>query len=91
VEAKVVYHGNATEAVRSALGQLLSYRHLLYADEPAPELLAVFNEEVGPLYVDFLESQSVGSIWRGQAGWEGSIRASKSGFVAPAPGGTPGL
>nr|WP_275693384.1 DUF3578 domain-containing protein [Nocardioides sp. TF02-7] len=53
VEAKVVYRGNATNAVRDAIGQLLQYRHFLYASDSAVRLVALFTEPVGDAYVDF--------------------------------------
>jgi MrcB-like, N-terminal domain len=51
VEAKVIYQGNATSAVREAIGQLLTYRHFLYADAAPPRLLALFSEPIGGAYV----------------------------------------
>ncbi|MEU8350647.1 DUF3578 domain-containing protein [Streptomyces sp. NPDC048845] len=84
VEAKVVRRGNATEAVRGALAQLLEYSHFLYAQSAVePKLVALFTEEVGA-YVNYLESHGIASIWKTPEGWAGSISAVKFGLVAPA-------
>jgi hypothetical protein len=53
VEAKVLYQGNATEAVRAALGQLYAYRFFLCKDIE-PRLVALFSEPIGHGYVQFL-------------------------------------
>lgn len=83
VEAKAVYSGNATQAVREATGQLLTYRHFLYIkpNEPTPHLLALFAECVGDGYVEFLESIGIGSVWRTRPGWAGSKSAAGWGLV----------
>jgi hypothetical protein len=80
VEAKVLYRGNATEAVRAAVGQLLTYRHFLYLHDSHPRLLALFSEPVGEAYVGFLEHLGIESIWKSGNGWEGSANA-KAGEV----------
>jgi hypothetical protein len=81
VEAKVVYEGNATGAVREAVGQLLSYRHFLHPYPPFPKLVALFTEEVGDGYVGFLESLGIAVVWKGINGWEGSVSAIQDGLV----------
>jgi hypothetical protein len=63
VEAKVLYMGNATGAVRAALAQVLIYRFFLY-QRHRPRLLALFSEPVGDAYVAFLDSHDVASVWR---------------------------
>lgn len=68
VEAKVVYVGNATRAVREATSQLLMYRFLWYHTDP-PQMLAVFTEDVGSEYVRFLESVGIASAWRDANTW----------------------
>jgi hypothetical protein len=80
VEAKVVYEGNATNAVRESVGQLLSYAYFLYGAR-RPMLLALFSESIGDAYVDFLESLHVQAIWRTASGWGGSASAVTSGLV----------
>lgn len=74
VEAKILYEGNATEAVRAAVAQLLMYAYLLYDEDP-PKLLALFSEAVGIEYVAFLQSVGVESIWRHDGGWRASLGA----------------
>jgi hypothetical protein len=58
VEVKVVYNGNATDAVRAALGQLLTYSPFLHDHANPPRLVALFSEPVGDAYVSFLKAQS---------------------------------
>jgi hypothetical protein len=74
VEAKVLYRGNATEAVRAALGQLFTYRFFLYADDQ-PRLVALFAEPIGEAYVTLLDSLGVASVWKAAGRWLGSPRA----------------
>jgi hypothetical protein len=77
VEAKIVYRGNATDAVRAALAQALMYRFFL-CGTTRPTLLALFSEAVGDAYVDFLEANSVASVWRTDSGdWCASPTASE--------------
>jgi hypothetical protein len=84
VEAKVLYNGNATEAVRAAVGQLLTYRHFFYMlpELRLPSLLALFSHPVGTAYVGFLESLSIASVWRSEDSWDGSPIAASSGLTA---------
>ncbi|MET9177794.1 hypothetical protein ABZX88_06150 [Kitasatospora aureofaciens] len=84
MEAKVVYNGNATAAVREAVGQLLSYRHFLHPDPPAPRLVALFTETVGEGCVAFLESLGIAAVWKTPEGWQGSTMATKNEIV-PVP------
>jgi hypothetical protein len=77
IEAKMVYNGNAAEAVRAAVGQLFDYRHFFYVVPKLalPSLLALFSEPVGFAYVEFMESLSISSVWRSGGSWAGSPRA----------------
>ncbi|MGI5322043.1 MrcB family domain-containing protein [Actinomadura nitritigenes] len=76
IEVKMVRRGNAVAAVREALGQLLFYRHFLYPNgHHHVSMVAVFNEDIGQACVDFLENQSVASIWRNGSNWTGSPSA----------------
>jgi hypothetical protein len=75
VEAKVLYQGNATEAVRAAVGQLLSYRHFLYTGGSSPHLLAAFSEPVGDAYVEFLSSCGIEAVWWQAGLWVGTPAA----------------
>jgi hypothetical protein len=75
VEAKILYVGNATGAVRAALAQVFMYRFFLY-QKRRPRLLALFSEPVGDAYVAFLDSHDVASVWRaGDDRWRASSTA----------------
>lgn len=72
VEARIVYDGNVTDAVRAALAQLLMYQHFLY-ERQKPRLIALFDQPIGSAYTSFLARHDVSSVWRGGADWaEGS-------------------
>jgi hypothetical protein len=82
VEAKVLYRGNATDAVRAALGQLLTYRHFLWPPPAAPpRLLALFSEPIGDAYVTFLEEMGIAVVWKEAGGWRGSRDALAAGVA----------
>jgi hypothetical protein len=72
VEAKVVYQGDATTAVRGAVGQLLNYRYVWNLTDSKPKMLALFNEAIGDLYVEFLESLEIASIFWQSGLWVAS-------------------
>lgn len=74
VEAKVVRQGNATQAVREAIGQLLSYSHFLYDDEK-PYLLGLFTEFVGEGCAEFLATLGISAVWFDRGRWVGSSEA----------------
>jgi hypothetical protein len=80
VEAKVLYQGNATNAVRAALGQLYAYRHFLY-QTLQPQLVALFSEPIGDGYVAFLEACGIASVWKASRGWAGSTTATTWGIA----------
>jgi MrcB-like, N-terminal domain len=75
IEAKVLYLGNATEAVRAALGQLYSYRHFLYPSGASPTMVGLFSEPIGAAFVSFLETAEVASVWYETGRWVGSDAA----------------
>jgi hypothetical protein len=79
VEAKMLYRHNATNAVRAAIGQLLTYRHLLYRDD-AVSLLALFSEPVGGEYVELLTTLGIAAVWRGDP-WAASVLAAEIGLT----------
>ncbi|MCW2900384.1 MAG: hypothetical protein JWO67_2649 [Streptosporangiaceae bacterium] len=79
VEVKVVYDGDATGAVRSALAQLLMYSHFLYKSPPL--LMALFSESIGDLYCEFLCSHGIESVWWSEGQWKGSAGATAAGLV----------
>jgi hypothetical protein len=81
IEAKILYLGNATEAVRAALGQLYAYRHFLYPPDHSPDLVALFSEAVGPGFVSFLETVGVASVWHEGGAWLGSTNALAAGLA----------
>ena len=83
IEAKVLYRGNATHAVRAAIGQFYAYKYFHYVDKTAPRLVALFSEPVGPAYVDFLESCDISVVWREESEWRGSYRAVQEGMPQP--------
>lgn len=80
VEAKVVR--STTTAVREAVGQLLEYRHFLYKDCPPPRLLALFTDDI-QVYVPYLESLGIASVWKTPDGWAGSPSACAWGLIDP--------
>lgn len=85
VEAKVVYVGNVTDAVRAAVGQLFSYRHFWYAEPPSPRLLAIFTDDIGTAYSDFLETLEIAALWKTADGWRGSTGAETMGLTDETP------
>lgn len=78
VEGKVLYVGNATHAVRAAIGQLFTYRYFLYGPTKEARLLALFAEPVGDGFVTFLEECGIASVWKDINGWSGSMEARQS-------------
>lgn len=80
VEVKVVYKGNATDAVRAVVGQLFEYQHFHYPCEQ-PVLVGVFSESIGEAYANFLELHGIRSVWSAPGGWDGSTLAHSDGLV----------
>lgn len=80
IEAKVVYRGNATEAVRAAVGQLLTYSHFLY-DGTKPHLVALFSEPVGSAYAAFLHEHGIAAVWWEDGEWRGSSLAQQQQLI----------
>jgi hypothetical protein len=80
VEAKVVYKGNATSAVRGVVGQLLDYRYHLYPPPQDVKLLGLFSESIGNDFVEFLASLSIGVVWWSHEGWQCSQLAKEWGL-----------
>lgn len=78
-EAKTV-GANAEHAARAAFAQLYFYARFLY--EPGLEVnkAALFNESVGPLYVDFFTELEIAVVWRGGDKWHGSHLAQEAGL-----------
>jgi MrcB-like, N-terminal domain len=80
VEAKIVYHGDGVQATREALAQLLMYRRFLYESNQDVQLLALFNEDIGPLCQDFLEELGIATVWKTGSEWVGSKQAHMNGL-----------
>ena len=78
VEVKAVYRGDATRAVREAVGQLLEYRHFLYDDDTG--VVALFSEPVGDAYVAYLEAHGLRAVWLVDDEWCGSPTARAEGL-----------
>lgn len=78
--AKVVYRGNATRAVRETIGQLLTYRHVLYRGSPEPIMVALFSENVGDLYTGLRDSLGILSVSKTATGWTCSPSAKRTGL-----------
>lgn len=81
IEAKVLYLGNATEAVRAALGQLYAYRHFLYPSAAQPKMVGLFSEPIGTAFASFLETAEVASVWYETGSWVGSDTAVADGLA----------
>jgi hypothetical protein len=81
VEAKVVYRGNATNAVRDAIGQLLQYRFFLYPLGSPVRLVGLFTEPVGKAYLDLLASIGIAAVWKASGGWQADASAQTDGLV----------
>ncbi|MDQ0385990.1 hypothetical protein J2S54_002810 [Streptomyces sp. DSM 42143] len=80
-EAKFIRRGNATGAVREALGQLATYAFCLYPEDAQPHKMALFSEPVGDVYVRLLEHHGIAAVWRTDEGWAGSPSAVAAGLT----------
>ncbi|WP_159789142.1 MrcB family domain-containing protein [Streptomyces sp. NHF165] len=81
IEAKVVRQGNATHAVREAIGQLATYAFLLYEPDKQPHRMALFTESIGDVYMRLLSHNSIASVWPSEGGWVGSPEAVNAGLA----------
>lgn len=81
VEAKIVYNGNVTSAVRETIGQLLQYRHFLYPPGSTVRLLALFSEPIGDAYLELLEALTIAPVWKHASGWAGGASARAGGLI----------
>jgi hypothetical protein len=72
VEAKIVYAGNVTKAVREAVAQLYEYRY--FCSDGDPRMLALFSEDIYR-FADYLETLNIGAVWRTTGGWRGTTSA----------------
>jgi hypothetical protein len=80
-EAKFIRRGNATGAVREALGQLATYAFCLYPEDAQPQKMALFSEPIGDVYTRLLEHHSIAAVWRTDDGWTGSPTALAAGLA----------
>ena len=78
IEAKMVRGGDAESASRQAMAQLIFYSNL-YADDRAPadqaRQLALFSEDIGPLFVTLFEKYDMAVAWQVGDQWAGSPTA----------------
>jgi hypothetical protein len=72
--------GNGVKATREAFAQLLMYQRFLYERWEEVRLVALFNEDIGVLCVNFLEEFGIASVWKHSGGWMGSPIASQAGL-----------
>ncbi|MFI6084627.1 MrcB family domain-containing protein [Streptomyces sp. NPDC051217] len=80
-EAKFIRRGNATSAVREALGQLATYAFCLYPLDAQPHKLALFSEPIGDVYTRLLEHHHIAAVWPTDEGWAGSPTATAAGLT----------
>jgi hypothetical protein len=78
-EVKIVYKGKAAGAVREALAQLMEYEYFFY--EGSVSKLALFNQDVGPMFVEYLEAKGIAVMWMSHNEWKASPLAIKAGFL----------
>jgi hypothetical protein len=82
VEGKILYRGNASVAVRGAIGQLFEYGRFFYGDAAEqPTLVALFGEAIGDAYVGLLEDLGIRTVWRQGRQWIGSAAALDEGLA----------
>ncbi|MGW4249186.1 hypothetical protein [Nocardia sp. NPDC004722] len=74
VTPRVVQNGNVTAAVQGAAGALTFARHFFYRDSKF-DLVALFGEPIGKVYVGYLEELGIRSVWRVHDAWDGSPSA----------------
>jgi len=87
-EAKVVRRGNATQAVREAIGQLATYPFVVIPEEARGTIrtAALFSESVGDLWVGVLERElGIATVWWEDGHWMGGDLAQSMGLALPAP------
>lgn len=87
VDVKQVHQSNAMEAVRAAIGQLITYRweHFPEGHRSTVGLVAAFSEDVG-LNLSQLLSKELGIaiLWLDERRWRGCARAHRDGLVPTA-------
>ena len=81
-EAKTV-GGNPEHAARQALAQLYFYSRFLYERDAAINKVALFNESIGDLFVDFFTELNIAVVWQDEGHWHGSHLARSAGLCSP--------
>ena len=84
VEVKTVQAGRAIDAVRAAIGQLLTYRFQLFDADARPTiaLAAAFSEDIGPELRQLLSDElGIAVLWLDGHEWRGCGLAERSAFV----------
>lgn len=76
---------NAEFAVREAIGQLFTYRHMLYAASQRPTLLAVFSGPIGEAFTELLDELGILAAWPEGSGWYGTRAAATAGLATTGP------
>lgn len=88
VEVKVVRGGGAKDAVREAIGQLLTYRFLLFAPHVrrAIGLVAAFSEDIGAELRELMNQElDIAVLWLADREWRGCELAENRSLVAGKP------
>jgi hypothetical protein len=84
-EVKVVYHGNATAAVREVIGQLSTYPHVVVPADVRGTLryAGVFSESIGDLWLKVLEEElGIATVWWENGAWHGGALAKSLGLTS---------
>jgi hypothetical protein len=84
VEVKTVQAGRAVDAVRAAIGQLLTYRFQCFDRQTRPriDLVAAFSESVGDELLELLSDElGIAVLWLEGHVWQGCGLAARSGLV----------
>ncbi|WP_037065790.1 MrcB family domain-containing protein [Pseudonocardia acaciae] len=86
VEVKTVKGGRAVDAVRAAIGQLLTYRFQLFEAEIRATILlvAAFSEDIGPSLRQLLSDElDIAVLWLDDRQWRGCELAERRKLVRP--------
>lgn len=83
IEAKMVRGGDAESAAREAMAQLIFYSNLYDDDRGSDDearQLAVFSEDIGPLFVTLFKKYGMAVVWQAGERWVGSPIAGAHGL-----------
>ena len=81
IEAKTLYAGNGVSAARDAVGQLTFYNFAWYNNASPANLMALFNEAVGPHCIRYLDFLGIAAVWRDKGKWVGNFIATGAGLA----------